>query len=469
MRSLGQLPTPGPGDDADDLRTSMSVTPGHQTRFPPPPEELRGFYEPLEWLIATALREQVGRFRELAKVDAEVPTTGLLACLLLEATESPISTKERNRLATQISTRRAERRPIPADWPRLFADALELEEPWRALLLELARSWNAQVERSRRPAYDRQRVVAAVRRALAKPSAERSTIVFGDVSNLPLRNPNFVGRKDLLEDLRDALSTDKVALHGLPGAGKTQLAIEYAYEEARRYQLVWVVNAENETALITDLAALARKLDLRSALAPSVEAAKAVVELLNGYSGWLLIFDNATTPTSLRPHLPRGLGDVVITSPRRGWSSVGKPIEVKPELDREDSITLLRTQDPDAAEGDADAVAEALGDLPLALEQARAYMERTGINVAKLVSRVGIHLGTVLSEQPRSGYPKSVATAWLLALTEVDREDLARQALVLCSYLAPNSIPRFLLGICLSRQIPTLSADDPRLDGAIGT
>lgn len=89
------------------------------------------------------------------------------------------------------------------------------------------------------------------------------------VSNVRRRNRAFTGRRDLLQVLRNTLSgSDRrpgvpaVALHGLGGVGKTQLAIEYAHRHTVDYDLVWWVEAEEPLVILSELVALAHRLGL---------------------------------------------------------------------------------------------------------------------------------------------------------------------------------------------------------------
>ncbi len=112
------------------------------------------------------------------------------------------------------------------------------------------------------------------------------------------RNPNFVGRDDLLDQIRQTLTAEKAAaltaIHGLGGVGKTQLAAEYAFRHTADYQIVWRIKSEETATLAADYAALAEKLDLpekQEREQPVIVAA--VREWLNHNAGWLLVFDNA--------------------------------------------------------------------------------------------------------------------------------------------------------------------------------
>ncbi len=215
------------------------------------------------------------------------------------------------------------------------------------------------------------------------PAAPRFPGTLPPIWNVPhLRNPNFTGRVELLDNLRAALTsegaaalTQPQAIHGMGGVGKTQLATEYAYRHASDYELVWWVGSEENATLVSDYARLAGELDLPEKDAQKQEVAvEAVRRWLEQNAGWLLVFDNVPVPEDVRERLPRGqTGHVIVTSRNPNWGGVASPLSVQ-LWDRNESVDFLlkRTQQDDQ-EG-ADALADALGDLPLALEQAAAYI-----------------------------------------------------------------------------------------------
>ena len=202
-----------------------------------------------------------------------------------------------------------------------------------------------------------------------------------DIWNVPhLRNPNFTEPGQRLTEMRDALRSGKPAaltqaLAGLGGVGKTQLAIEYAYRHAADYAIVWWVRSEQAATLAADYAALAAKLDL-----PEKDAAEqpvivaAVRDSLQHRRDWLLVFDNANAPEEIRDYLPAMGGHVLITSRNAAWGGVAQTVSVKkwpPEAAVE--FLLKRTAQNDTAA--ATELAEELDYLPLALEQAAAYID----------------------------------------------------------------------------------------------
>jgi tetratricopeptide (TPR) repeat protein len=290
-------------------------------------------------------------------------------------------------------------------------------------------------------------------------SAERTVIeqprfpgALPPIWNVPhQRNPNFVGRDDLLDGIRETLTSEKAAaltaIHGLGGVGKTQLAAEYAYRHTADYEVVWWIRSEEPTTLSSDYALLAEALDLPQKHEREQPVIVAVVrEWLNHNAGWLLVFDNARHVQDVREYLPQNrAGHALITSRDPNWGSVAKPFEVE-VLPREDSIKFLLERTGQNDEAAARKLAEALGDLPLALEQAGAYIETNSKPLADYLSLFQKRRAELLRRGQPAGYPDTVATTWEISFRDVEQESPAAAGLLnLCAFLAPDDIPLSIL------------------------
>ncbi|MEX5636120.1 hypothetical protein AB1460_26615, partial [Parafrankia sp. FMc2] len=197
------------------------------------------------------------------------------------------------------------------------------------------------------------------------------------VGALPARNRLFTGRAGQLDEIRRQLRAGPVAvtaLHGMGGVGKTQLALEYTHRHLGDYTLIWWIDAEQSTLLAEKIAALAGPLGLPTG--PVIETASAVLAALARRPGWLVVFDNAEHPTALAPWLPTGPGHVLITSRNPAWEHLAATVDVD-LLPRPESVALLTRQLPALDPDTAGALAGELGDLPLALAQAGAYLAHT--------------------------------------------------------------------------------------------
>jgi tetratricopeptide (TPR) repeat protein len=262
-------------------------------------------------------------------------------------------------------------------------------------------------------------------------------------------NPHFVGRDQSLDQIHEMLSVGQVAaIHGLGGVGKTQLAAHYAHRRKGDYQIVWWIKAEEPATLAGDYAALATALDL-----PEKEAREqplivvAVRRWLEQHPGWLLVFDNARDAEEVRPHLPQGrAGHALITSRDPNWRGVASPLEVR-ALQREDAARFLLERAGRSDEAAARELAAELGDLPLALEQAGAYIEETGETLSGYMELFRARRRDLRREErPPAGYPDTVATTWLLSFRQAEQQaPAAADLLRLCAFLAPDDIPLSML------------------------
>jgi hypothetical protein len=285
----------------------------------------------------------------------------------------------------------------------------------------------------------------------APGSPGRAPAVWG---NVPQRNKNFTGREDLLAELRRRVTSEVTAvlpyaLQGLGGVGKTQLTIEYAYRYAGDYEVVWWVPADQDALVRSNLAALAPRLGLTGVVPGRIDdTARAVLDALRRgepYSRWLLIFDNADQPEALRGLIPHGPGHVLITSRNHRWQSAADTVEVD-VFARPESLQFLHRRVPGITDRDASRLAEELGDLPLALEQAGALMAETAMPVDTYIELLSEQASKILEENPPSDYDVSVAAAWGLSVARVSEQmPYAMELLRRCAYFGPEPIPMALI------------------------
>ena len=279
--------------------------------------------------------------------------------------------------------------------------------------------------------------------------------------NVPhARNDAFTGREQILADLRaDLVKKGKQALFGLGGVGKTQIAAEYAWRHRDEYTAVIWCFAGTEQSVRSGYAAIAALLDLPEK--KSQEQAKvteAVKSWLEQNTGWLLVLDNADDPAMVKPFLPQqGKGHILLTSRAFSFQKIGlvSPREVNvlsPDESRE--FLLQRTgKGPTEKSPEADALAEELGYLPLALEQTAAYIMETGASFSSYLAgyrKQGLKLlekqGPVMGNDEKEQQKRTVATAWALNFADIEENSPASAALLrLSAFLAPDAIPLELL------------------------
>jgi tetratricopeptide (TPR) repeat protein len=280
-------------------------------------------------------------------------------------------------------------------------------------------------------------------------------VIWGDV---PQRNKNFTGRTEILDRLRRDASSKITAvlpredplpqaLQGLGGVGKTAIAIEYAYRYRSDYDVVWWIPSEQLPLVRASLAALAGRLGLQEAMATGIEGATAAAldALRRGhpYSRWLLIFDNADQPEDFREYIPRGSGDVLITSRNHRWQATIDTVQVD-VFSRPESKEFLRKRAPvQVTDPDANRLADKLGDLPLALDQAGAMLAESGMPVDEYIAVLDEKITQIMAEGRSAEYPRPVTAAWTLSVDKV-RQQLpqAQELLRCCAFFGPDPIPR---------------------------
>ncbi|WP_245651449.1 FxSxx-COOH system tetratricopeptide repeat protein [Streptosporangium amethystogenes] len=285
---------------------------------------------------------------------------------------------------------------------------------------------------------------------------------------VPPRNRNFTGRDDLLVRLRQGISTvtavvpQPQALQGWGGVGKTHLAIEYAHRYRSHYDLVWWIPADQRVLVPSALAAMAPHLGLPPASATGVEeAAEAVRRTLqngNPYRRWLLIFDNAEDPGQVEEFIPRGPGHVLITSRNPKWEDHFETLQVD-VFTREESVAFLKKRlRREVPDDDASRLAEQLGDLPLALEQAGALQYETGMSVDEYLEQLSEQASRLLGVNRAPGYPLSMTAAWKVSVSLLqDRLPEAITLLRCCAFFGPEPIPRDVFRRGNKAVVPRLS------------
>lgn len=278
--------------------------------------------------------------------------------------------------------------------------------------------------------------------------------------NLPHPNTNFTGRSDILLALHEAFSSGESntrlqVVTGFPAVGKTQVAIEYIYRYRQEYSTICWVRSEDADALASNYVRLAAKLNLLAAdlnfsgkeSKGATEIIEAVRKWFENHSDWLLVFDDAPDLKTIYDYLPRdACGHILITSRNPEWE---KKAEIRNlnVFSRHESITLLATLTDNHDDAAADALASALGDLPLALVQASGYCTTKQKTFSEYLGLFNKYQTKLLARRPiPSDYRTTLVTTWDIAYSTLLTECPAAVTLLyLIAFLAPNDIPRSLL------------------------
>jgi tetratricopeptide (TPR) repeat protein/transcriptional regulator with XRE-family HTH domain len=278
------------------------------------------------------------------------------------------------------------------------------------------------------------------------------------------RNPFFTGRESILQMLHHVLTeqhipaalTQSYALHGLGGVGKTQIALEYTYRYAPQYTAIFWLRAETSETLLVDFVAIARVLDLPEQGEPDQQRiVQAVLHWLSSQSNWLLVFDNVEDFHLLARSLPSApQGPVLLTTRLHALGSFAQQIPVEP-MEQAEGITFLlhrarllqldlpADQFSFATLTAIREISEAMDGLPLALEQAGAYLEATRCHPANYLQMLRSSPLRLLDEhESHASHPLSVTKTFSLTFEQMERNHPAAvEVLTVCAFLAPEAIP----------------------------
>jgi tetratricopeptide (TPR) repeat protein len=324
--------------------------------------------------------------------------------------------------------------------------------------------------------------------------------------NVPyLRNPFFTGREELLKQLHDNLTQNKAAaltqaqdrpansaqaqaISGLGGIGKTQTAVEYAYRYSNEYHYVLWVNAATRDELATSFVSLATLLNLPEREdKDQTKIVAAVKNWFTSHDDWLLIVDNADDLAMAGDFLPvGGKGHLLLTTRAHAVGSLANGIEVE-KLDTQQGMLLLLRRAKilrheasldDAPPADriaAEAIVKEMDGLPLALDQAGAFIEETECSVSNYLDRYRQRQDLLLRRRggPGEDHPEPVATTWSLSFERVAQLDpLAAELLRCCAFLAPDAIPEQMIidgATKLGTLVQPVAENTLLLDEALGT
>ncbi|MER5470831.1 tetratricopeptide repeat protein [Streptomyces sp. NPDC002685] len=309
------------------------------------------------------------------------------------------------------------------------------------------------------------RAQVELRNLVLPPGALRPAVVDEAVAQLSnLFAPDsrvFEGRDSALAALRDLPSTGTgivtQTVRGMGGVGKSTLVLHHAHAYlAAGHGPVWWIDASSAATISAGLASLAAAVSPVHAALPLDEGADWAVAWLQGRTGWLLIFDNAEEPADLQPYLGRlGTGQTLVTTRRDlSWRDLGFPLLLN-TLTAEASVKVLREITGLRADSDVARLAELaeeLGHLPLALQQAGAYLAQTRSSLAGYITRLRADPADVLATTaPGDPQQRTIAQLWSVTLDALHTADpRAVELLRILAHFAPDSLPRRVLSGSLS-------------------
>ncbi len=317
------------------------------------------------------------------------------------------------------------------------------------------------------------------------------------VWNVPYRrNPFFTGRGKLLKQLHDKFNKknnthsfiSSQAICGLGGIGKSQIVVEYAFRYHDEYPFVLWVRATTRDTFIADFVSLANLLNLPEKNEQKKDiVVVAVRRWLENNEKWLLIIDDVDDVSMVYEFLPTGRnGHILLTTRAQIVGTIANMVEVE-KMDVGDGVLLLLRRAKILAVGaslqhtskeertQAEAIVSALDGLPLALDQAGAYIEETRCNLSEylnLYQKLQYRM-TLLERRSHlpSSHPEPVATTWSLSFQHIERANLASADLLsLCALLDPDAIPEEIIAAGapdLGPLLRSVASDPLKLNEAI--
>ena len=235
---------------------------------------------------------------------------------------------------------------------------------------------------------------------------------------------------------------------GLGGIGKTQVAVKFCHENRPHYPAgVFWADASSAATLRASYASFATELDWVGEEVPPDERAALWLQRIAKTAGWLLVLDNADEPKDVDDLVPRNTpGHVLITTRNQqpGWGSTPLPVDV---FEKKDAIEFLlhRSNRTEAERASCEELADALGYLALALEQAGAYLqENRAVRVLEYLNgflkhRIAFAEAERGEQRLKGDYEKTVAKTWAISFEKLT--DAAREALRAFAFLNPDGIP----------------------------
>ena len=233
------------------------------------------------------------------------------------------------------------------------------------------------------------------------------------------------GQDELFEAVF-ARSEPRTVLTGMRGSGKTQLAAAVAARcEEEEWPLVAWIHAASRKEILAGLYELVLRIgiDAPKNIPLEVIVQRLLAQLRSAESAdRLFVFDNVENPDDLRDLIPEGAGvrTIITTTHHLDWDGLGWLRLMVGAFDREQSITLLCERTGDTHREAADRIADALGDMPLAITQAAATAQQGGYALSDYLDRLSNHpLESRMSRLEGTHCPDAVDIVLFMAYEQV--------------------------------------------------
>ncbi|GHO78081.1 tetratricopeptide repeat protein [Ktedonobacter sp. SOSP1-85] len=282
------------------------------------------------------------------------------------------------------------------------------------------------------------------------------------------RNPFFTGREEILHHLHELLNrehttalTQSWAISGLGGIGKTQIALEYAYQYRQDYRYIFWVSAATRESLFADIVTIVDQLQLPERNEQDQKkVVTAIKQWFASHQEWLLILDNADDITIVSDFVPtKRSGHMLLTTRAQALGALAQRIDVATMGMAEGTLFLLRRakivppdmlldQVEEETLAAAETIVTEMDFLPLALDQAGAYIEEVGCNLSTYLELYRTHRKELLQRRGHipTDHPEPVATTWSLNFLKVEQANPgAADLLCLCAFLESDTISEELI------------------------
>ncbi|MFJ7241713.1 FxSxx-COOH system tetratricopeptide repeat protein [Streptomyces olivaceus] len=268
--------------------------------------------------------------------------------------------------------------------------------------------------------------------------------------NPPMRNGEFTGRVAALDALREGFAdfgTDHSppqVLSGLKGVGKRQIALEYAHRFASQYDIVWWVPAATTESIQDAFTQLAHKLNESSSGRRTSDDRQTLIDDLRqgreaALNRWLIVFDGVESEKTVTDFLPTGgSGHVLITSTCMEWAPEYRQHEVG-VFTPDESVALLGHRLPGAGDEELLRLADRVGHLAIAEEQAAALLRTCPQDIDQYIAV--LDSGEALS--PANALPEYLVFTQVCRLAYEDLQEksaVGARILDLCAFLSPDGV-----------------------------
>jgi tetratricopeptide (TPR) repeat protein len=283
------------------------------------------------------------------------------------------------------------------------------------------------------------------------------------VWNVPRRNIRFTGRDEILDALHERLERGgrggaRVALRGISGVGKSQIAIEYAHRFGNNYDIVWWVGARFRAPAREQFAHLAPSLGLEvgQELGERIKAVHEALRTGQPHRRWLIVLDSADDMEQVEDLLPEGSGHVLVTTLTQDWAASGAvtELEVKPFL-RAESVAYVRRRAERLTGDEADRLSEAVQDLPLLLAQTAAWLDANPMPAKDYIAMIQRGEASQIGIRISTDYPMGFQTSWSITLNTLQENNPeAVELLNLFALFSPDAIPVRLMQAARPSDLP---------------